>query len=162
MVYNTVLGYLQNAEDAEEVTQDVFIEIHQSLHKFKAESSLKTWIYRIAINKSIDFLKYSKRKKRFGMMTSIFIGTSLEPAHITPNFFHPGVALEQKEQSAILFKAINSLPESQKTAFILAKVEGLSNVEIAEIISKSVGSVESLLSRAKENLKIKLEDYYKK
>ncbi|WP_396179831.1 RNA polymerase sigma factor [Flavobacterium sp.] len=60
MVYNVGLHYLQNIEDAEEITQDVFIQIHGSLGTFNEKSSLKTWIYRIAINKSLDFLKQKK------------------------------------------------------------------------------------------------------
>jgi RNA polymerase sigma-70 factor (ECF subfamily) len=65
MVYNVGLHYLQNIEDAEEITQDVFIQIHGSLGTFNEKSSLKTWIYRIAINKSLDFLKHKKSAKRF-------------------------------------------------------------------------------------------------
>ena len=64
-VYNTVLSYVQNIEDAEEITQDVFLEVYRSSENFKGESSLSTWIYRIAINKCLDFIKYKNRKKRF-------------------------------------------------------------------------------------------------
>lgn len=161
MVYNTALSYVQNNEDAEEVTQDVFIELHRSLDSFKEESSLKTWIYRIAINKSLDYLKYRNRKKRMGILSDIFKKDSLEPAHHIADFEHPGVKFENKEKAKILFKAINTLPEAQKTAFILAKVEGLGNLQIGEIMNRHVGAIESLLSRAKENLKRELGGFYK-
>ena len=131
MVYNTALAYVQNIEDAEEVVQDVFVEIHQSLKTFRGESDIKTWIYRITINKSLDFLKYKKRKKRFGQFTSFFSPDSMEPGIDPPDFNHPGVLLENKERAAILFKVINTLPEMQKTVFLLAKLEGLGNMEIA-------------------------------
>ena len=57
MVYNLALQYTQNIEDAEEVTQDVFINIHEKIDSFRGEASLKTWIYRLTINKSLDYLK---------------------------------------------------------------------------------------------------------
>ncbi|MEP6675779.1 MAG: RNA polymerase sigma factor [Ferruginibacter sp.] len=155
IVYNTCLSYVQQPEDAEEITQNVFIEVNNSLHRFRGESLLKTWIYRIAINKSLDHLKYRSRKKRFGIFSDIFSGNN-SPAEATADFHHPGVALENKEKSAILFKAINQLPENQKTAFILSKIEGLGNIEISEVLKKNVGAVESLLSRAGDNLRKQL------
>src|ERR1043165_562987 len=151
-VFNTVLSYLQNSEDAEEVTQDVFLEIYHKLAQFEGRSSLSTWIYRIAINKSLDFLKAKSRKKRFAFISSLF-NDSGELKHDHPDFYHPGIALENKEKSAILFKAINFLPEKQKTAFILSKLEGLSYAEIADVMETTVASVESLLVRAKQGLK---------
>lgn len=159
-VFNTVISYLQNHEDAEEVTQDVFVEVHRSASNFEGKSSLSTWIYRISINKSLDFIKSKNRKKRFAFMSSLF-NASGDLQHDAPNFYHPGVALEQKENAAILFKAIDSLPENQKTAFILSKVEGLSYAEISEVMQMSVSSVESLLFRAKQNLQKELSNFYK-
>jgi RNA polymerase sigma factor (sigma-70 family) len=159
-IFNTVISYLQNQEDAEEVTQDVFVEIHRSIHSFEEKSSLSTWIYRIAINKSLDFIKSKNRKKRFAFISSLF-NASGELQHDAPNFFHPGVILENKEKSAILFKAIHAIPEKQKTAFILSKVEGLSYAEISEVMQLSISSVESLLFRAKQNLQKELSSFYK-
>jgi len=151
-VYNTVLSYLQNVQDAEEITQDVFIEVFNSASKFKGRSSLNTWIYRIAVNKSLDKIKYQKRKKRFAVITSIFGGDSGELTIDTPDFIHPGVESDLKEQSQILFKALDKLPENQRSAFILSKLESLSNKEISEILNCSVSAVESLLFRAKQSL----------
>ncbi len=159
-VFNTVISYLQNQEDAEEVTQDVFVEVHRSINTFEGKSSLSTWIYRISINKSLDFIKSKNRKKRFAFMSSL-LNDAGDLKHDSPDFYHPGVQLEQKENSAILFKAIHSLPENQKTAFILSKVEGLSYAEISEVMQLSISSVESLLFRAKQNLQKELSNYYK-
>jgi RNA polymerase sigma factor (sigma-70 family) len=159
-VFNTVIGYLQNQEDAEETTQDVFVEIHRSIHTFEGKSSLSTWIYRISINKSLDFIKSKKRKKRFAYVSSLF-NSEGDLQYDAPNFHHPGVLLENKEKSVILFKAINTLPENQKTAFILSKVEGLNYVEISEVMQNTVSSVESLLFRAKQNLQKELSNFYK-
>lgn len=156
-VFNTVIGYLQHTENAEEVTQDVFMEIYRSLPGFRQESAFSTWVYRIAVNKSLDFLKSSQRKKRLAFISSLFSPATPPP----PDFVHPGVLLEQKERSVYLFKAIDTLPENQKTAFILARLEGLGNKEVSEIMQISVGAVESLLSRARENLKKQLSHYYR-
>ena len=159
-VFNTVISYVQNISDAEEITQDVFIEIFSSIKKFKSESNLSTWIYRIAVNKSLDFIRYTKRKKRFSIITSIFNSQTGALIIDQPDFIHPGVEMDLKERSAILFKTIYKLPEKQKTAFILSKVEGLSNNEISEIMKASLSSVESLLFRAKQNLKKSLSNKF--
>lgn len=158
-VFNTCLGLLQNKSDAEDITQEVFIEIFISIEQFKRKSKLSTWIYRISVTKSLDLLRRRKRKKRFAFITSIF-GDKGEIIHEHSDFIHPGVHAENRDLSAILFKAIDKLPESQKIAFNLNKVEGLSYSEIAEIMNISVSAVESLLFRAKKNLKIKLEKIY--
>ncbi|MCG9791252.1 RNA polymerase sigma factor [Flavobacterium algicola] len=164
LVYNVALSYVQNAEDAEEITQDVFIQLHQSLDTFKNQSSLKTWIYRIAINKSLDLLKHKKSQKRF-----FIFGKRSENEYELQNvsdFEHPGILLENKEKSKLLFKTINELSENQKTVFILSKIDGLSNPEISVIMEVTISSVESLLFRAKDNLKKKLgnkfDEYRKK
>ena len=164
LVYNLALNYLQNIEDAEEVTQDVFIQINNSLSKFQEKSSLKTWIYRITINKCLDFIKHKKSQKRF----FIFGKKSQNEFEIenVSNFEHPGILMENKEKSKLLFEIINELGENQKTAFLLSKVDGLSNPEISEIMKLSISSVESLVFRAKSTLKEKIsnkfEEYRKK
>jgi len=64
LVYNTVLGFLQNAEDAEDVTQDVFIKIFESIGQFKGESALSTWVYRVAVTSALEFIRRKKKKKK--------------------------------------------------------------------------------------------------
>lgn len=152
LVYNLALQYVQNEQDAEEITQDVFVSIHQNLSSFLHNSSISTWIYRITINKSLDFIKKKKRQKRFGIITSLFFENSEEKQFEASDFNHPGVALEQKEAIQKIFKAINSLNENQKTVIILSKIEDKSQKEIAEIMKLSPKAVESLLGRAKIKL----------
>lgn len=158
LVYNLALNYLQNIEDAEEITQDVFIQINNSLDKFQEKSSLKTWIYRITINKCLDYIKHKNSQKRF----FIFGKKSQNESEITniSHFEHPGIILENKEKSKLLFEIINELGENQKTAFLLSKVDGLSNPEIAEIMKLSISSVESLVFRAKSILKDKISNKF--
>ena len=156
LVFNLALQYVQNSEDAEEITQDVFVAVHQSIDTFREESTVTTWIYRITINKSLDFIKTKKRKKRFGFLTSIFHKDSLDIQFEKPEFNHPGVMLEQKESLAKIFKNINQLPDNQKTALILTKIEQKSQDETAQIMNLSTKAVESLVQRAKTNLSKKM------
>lgn len=159
MVFNTVLCILQNAEDAEDVAQEVFVQVYESINNFKQESKLSTWLYRIAISKAMDHLRRKKRKKRFAFLRSLF-GDGDKPVYNPPDFFHPGVILENKQNAAVLFRAIKTLPHNQHTAFLLNKVEGLSYQEISDIMKLSVSAVDSLLQRAKTSLRKYLANYY--
>ncbi|WP_346236194.1 RNA polymerase sigma factor [Niabella insulamsoli] len=156
MVYNTCLSIVKSQEDAEDLAQDVFVQVYQSIHSFKGESKLSTWLYRIATTKSLDHERKKKRKKRFGFVKSIF-GEDAQVEVNPPDFHHPGVILDKKENAAILFRAIYQLPENQRIAFILSKIEGQSYQEISEIMQTTIPAVESLLHRAKNNLKKILE-----
>lgn len=151
-VYNTSLGILQNKEDAEEVAQDVFIKIFQSIQQFDGKSSLSTWVYRITVNKSLDALRSKKRKSPWSVFVNFF-GDNGELQHNAVDFVHPGVIMEQREHAAQLFKAIEKLPERQKAVFVLHKVEELSYQEIADTLELSLSAVDSLMSRARTNLK---------
>ena len=84
-------------------------------------------------------------------------GDGNEPLHELPDFNHPGVALDRKESAARLFKAIAQLPDNQKTAFTLHKLEDLSYLEVSDVMQTSVPAVESLMHRAKQNLRKILE-----
>jgi RNA polymerase sigma factor (sigma-70 family) len=159
LVFNTVIGFLQNTEDAEDVTQDVFVKIFESIGQFKGESALSTWVYRVAVTTALEFLRRKKRKKRFGFLSPI-LGENNELTVELPDFHHPGVTLDNREKASMLFKAIKQLPENQQTAFILNKVEGLPYQEVAEIMKTSLSAVESLLHRAKTNLKDLLKNFY--
>jgi RNA polymerase sigma factor (sigma-70 family) len=159
-VFNTVISIVQNHNEAEDVSQEVFIEVYQSVVKFKGESKLSTWIYRIATTKALESYRKKHTQKRFSFLTSLFGGENDELIHDSPDFEHPGVVLENKERSKILFSAINKLPENQKVAFTLYNIEGLSYQEITEVMQTSLSSVESLIFRAKSNLRVSLKSYY--
>jgi RNA polymerase sigma factor (sigma-70 family) len=157
LVYNLALSYLQHAEDAQDITQEVFVKIYLHYEKHDpATASMKTWIYRITINHCLDFIRSKKSKKRFGFITSLFRPETNEPVAEALHFNHPGVVAEDKEDLQQLFKLINELPENQKTALILVKIEDRSQKEVAEIMNTSVKAVDSLLQRAKQTLEKKL------
>ena len=147
-VYNTAISYVQNTVDAEEITQDVFLKIYQNAAKFKGNATLNTWIYRITVNTALNVVK---KKKRFSFFS---LG---EQVTTFPDFNHPGILLEKKEDAKLLFAEIKGLPNSQQTAFILSLIEGLPRQEVADIMETSLKAVESLLQRAKKNLRTKLE-----
>lgn len=160
IVFNTALSYLRDRAEAEEITQDVFLEVYQSAKTFEGKSSVRTWIYRITVNKCLDKLRYQKRKKRFALVKSLFKPDTTEIQHDAEDFEHPGITLERQEYAKILFKALERLPSQQRTAYILSFIEELPRKEVAEVMQLSVKAVESLLQRAKINLRSTLEKYY--
>jgi RNA polymerase sigma factor (sigma-70 family) len=159
MVYNTTLAIVQNETVADDITQEVFIQVYQSISSFKGESKLSTWLYRIAITKSLDYLKHKKRKKRFAFVQSLTGSSNEEEIH-PPEFNHPGIVMEQKENAKALFMAMNKLPNNQRIAFTLHKLEALKHQEIAAVMQVSVQAVESLIARAKTNLRKILKTYF--
>jgi RNA polymerase sigma factor (sigma-70 family) len=158
-VYHTALGFLLSSEDAEDAAQEVFIRVFEKIASFKGESSLATWIYRVTVTQSLDMLRKKQRKKRGRTILGLFGMGGNEELH-PKDFDHPGVKTENKERAKVLFNAMTRLPEHQRTAFLLQKLEGLSQNEIAAIMNTSAPAVESLLSRAKANLKKQLTEYY--
>ncbi len=160
MVVNTCFRFVFNREDAEDLAQEVFVEVYRSLDKFREEAKLSTWIYRIAVSKSLDHLRRLKRKKRFSSLKRI-IGID-DPADTiaAPDHDNPADVLVDKERVAVLQEALDGLPDNQKTAFLLSKQDGYSNQEIADILQTTVPAVESLIHRAKKNLKSRLERHY--
>ncbi len=164
MVVNTCYGFVHNREDAEDIAQEVFIEVHRSLHRFKKESKLSTWLYRISVNKSLNFIRDNKKNSWFQSLDILFgseksTGKVIELSAPTNNI--PDKIIENKETGNVIYEAINSLPKNQKVAFTLHKYEDLSYKEIAEVMELSLSSVESLLFRAKQNLQSKLIKQYK-
>ena len=157
MIYNTAVSIVQNEEDAEDITQDVFVTLYERIKDFREESSLSTWLYSITIRKALDLEKRKKRQKHGGFLQRIFSVREIEkPA----NFNHPGILLDNKERAAVLFNALKELPDKQRVAFTLHKLEGLNYQQIADIMNTSLYSVESLQVRAKKNLKKILKEYY--
>ncbi|MEQ8335781.1 MAG: RNA polymerase sigma factor [Cyclobacteriaceae bacterium] len=159
-VYNVCLSILQNPSDAEDISQEAFIHIFKNIEQFRSQAELSTWIYRVTVNKCLEELRSRKRKKRWGRLISL--GVSFDDEVDVPHFEHPGVLLENKERAEVLFAMMNRLPDKQKVAFTLHKIEGLSYKEISDIMQISLSAVESLLHRAKNNLKKALKEYYQK
>lgn len=160
-VFSTCYGFLRNREDAEDATQEVFIEVFRSLKDFREEAKLSTWIYRIAVTKSLDMIRKKNRKKRFGQLKRVLgfeNGENRLPDSKRPD---PEQTLAEQERSRILHEAVGTLNDSQRIALTLSKLEGFSNAEVAGIMDISVSAVETLIHRAKKNLYDKLYHYFK-
>ncbi len=162
MVFHTCLGFIQDRDDADDIAQEVFVEVFHALEKFRGDSKLSTWIYRIAVNRSLNAVRSRKRRRFF---QSIGIGQSDETViDVADESWksRPDREYENDQRRENLYKAINSLPERQRVAFTLSKLEDLPYQEIAEIMGVSLSSVESLIHRAKLSLQKKLYQCYKK
>ncbi len=161
-VVNTSYRFVFNHEDAEDIAQDVFVEVFQSITSLREKATLSSWIYKITVAKSLDFIRKKKRKKRFGDLQRIFGVADDSPDLPAPGYFPPDEILENKERKQALLLALDKLPENQRVAFTLSKVEGYSYQDITDIMGLTLPAVESLIHRAKNNLKKKIQVFYKK
>jgi RNA polymerase sigma-70 factor (ECF subfamily) len=151
-VYTTVHALVQDQEDALDLSQEVFVEVFRSLQGFRGDSTLSTWVYRIAVNKSLNHLKRKQGQKFFGLSFSGRKKNETELRQVADPLHNPEQRMQNKELGEMLQSALARLPERQRTAFILHKVEELSYKEIADILQTSLSSVESLIHRAKDKL----------
>lgn len=161
-VIRTCYSLVHDDHDARDLAQEVFIELLESAASFRGEAKLSTWIYRIAVNKSLNHLKQRKRMQileRIGIRPASPYGRKEEHTEIATDSGADS-ALEGKEMRNALHYAINRLPVNQRIAFTMHKYEDLPYREIAEIMNLSLSSVESLIHRAKLNLQRTLSDYY--
>jgi RNA polymerase sigma-70 factor (ECF subfamily) len=163
MVFHTCMGFLHDKDDADDLTQEVFIQAYQSLNKFKGDSAFSTWIYRIAINASLNRVRKNSRSPILNRLDSLF-GTGKERELSFPSYDpdDPENIFIRLEKSKWIQNALDSLPENQRTAIVLSKYDDLSQKEISKIMMITEGAVESLIQRAKANLKLKLSSMHKK
>ena len=157
-VYRLALRYVNSAEDAEDIAQEVFVSVYFGLENFDQRSKVSTWIYRITVNKCLDHLKGRKRKKRWGKVISLF-GTSVEEQAIGDSAKSADSEILERELDDWVMHAIVGLPDNQQTAVVLARLEGRPQAEVAEIMGLSVKALESLLQRAKKTLAKNFSDY---
>jgi RNA polymerase sigma factor (sigma-70 family) len=147
-VYRTCLAYVQNQADAEDLTQEVFVKLFEKLDQFKGQSKLSTWIIRIAINLSLNYLRDNKKRLNQLDVSEYQI-----------------IDQENESQNTLQTRkmvryAIQKLPEKQREVFILSFYLELSYKEIADITGYSISSIESLLFRSRKNLKDFLQQFY--
>lgn len=161
-VINTCYRFLLSREDAEDVAQEVFLEVYKSIRDFREEAKLSTWIYRIAVTRSLDLIRKRKRKKRMSFLKSSLGLEEVAEKIPASHGGSPDSKLENRERQQVLQNALNSLADNQRTAFVLSKYEEYSYQEIADIMGTSLSAVESLIHRAKKSLQKKLANYYEK
>jgi RNA polymerase sigma-70 factor (ECF subfamily) len=149
-IYNLAFRMAGNADDAADLTQEIFIHLHRKISGFRAESAFTTWFYRLAINYSKDWL--SKETKRVK-------GVDIDEVVLLDGASGPGQVLEQKEVQQLVQATILELPEDQRAAVILHDIQGYNYAEIADILGVPVGTVKSRLARARLKLAEKLAPY---
>lgn len=152
-VLNTCMGFVHHREDAQDLAQVVFVKAYRALHTFEGKASFSTWLYRIAVNASLEHLR-KKTQRRFISIFDFTTDKTETPDHQTPQHH-----AENNELQRHLKQAVDSLPENQRIAFVLSKYDDLPQAKIAQIMLLSEGAVESLLQRAKKNLQKKLAAY---
>ncbi|MEW6623632.1 MAG: sigma-70 family RNA polymerase sigma factor [Bacillota bacterium] len=156
-VYNTVYRMIGDKEEAKDLTQDVFLKVYKNLAAYDRQVKLSTWIYKIATNTCIDFL----RKKREMLMdevqqegidakTIVFASTSKDTS--------PELALENKELKTLLHGQIGKLPENYKAVVVLKYVNDLTFEEIAQALDQPVNTIKTRLYRAREMLRDSLRE----
>lgn len=159
LVYRVAIQITKNHEDANDVMQDTFLKVYESIHSFRKDAAFETWLYRIVVNHATNLVKHRERRRE-----SPLSGTSEMEIH--PDLrraadlaSNPHLNLERKERQRWVTQAINSLPLKQRTVVILHEFEGLTHPEIASILNCSEGTVRSRLHYARHKLKDLLRPY---
>ena len=152
-VYNTCYNLIGNHQQAEETAQDVFLQVYKSASAFRHQSKVSTWLYSIAVNRSLNVIRRNRRSRWIKSLST------LEKEETGGE--EPDTLLERKEMKSLLKSIVDSLPEKQRVAFILNKYENLSASAIAEILGISTNAVEVRIHRAKTNLQKRLTSLLK-
>lgn len=147
-VYTLCFRMCGNSEDAEEAAQDAFLALWRGIDRFRQESSLSTWIYRLATNACIDTLR--RRKKQSGSISLDDEELFVDAVDTSPQ---PQETVEHRESQKLLQEGLSALPEEYRKVLILREIEGLSYTEIAESASIELGTVKSRISRGRSLLR---------
>jgi RNA polymerase sigma factor, sigma-70 family len=147
-VYTLCFRMCGNSEDAEETAQDAFLALWRGIDRFRQESSLSTWIYRLATNACIDTLR--RRKKQSGSVSLDDEELFVDAVDTSPQ---PQETVEHREARKLLQEGLSALPEEYRKVLILREIEGLSYTEIAESASIELGTVKSRISRGRSLLR---------
>lgn len=158
-IFSVIYNMTSNREDASDLTQDTFIKAFQAIGRFKGKSSFFTWIYRIAINTSMTFLKKRNRRRYISY-------EKIDEEVSSSEIFERLTAKGQTEKGALIQElqeklndSLQKLSPKHRTVVVLHEIEGLEHAEIAEITKTSVGTVRSRLHYAKQQLQSYLQDY---
>ncbi|MDR0971312.1 MAG: RNA polymerase sigma factor [Bacteroidales bacterium] len=151
-IANLCYGMVHNRDVAEDLVQDIFVEVYCSIKYFKGKSKLSTWLYRIALNKTISYLRKEKVRSFLTPLSNVKTGIASNERQ--------DLSIEEEEKIDLLHKIIDTLSSKQKQAITLFIYDELPQKEIAEIMNCSVASVEVLIHRAKKTIKKKAEKIY--
>lgn len=153
MVFQLALHLLGDAQEAMDLSQEVFLRVFRTLPQFRGQSSLRTWIYRIVLNQASNRQRWWRRRFR---SHQVALDEHVENHGELPesrSFASPDRVLQQNETAARVWGALSELPFDQRAAIVLREIDGLSYEEIAESLGIAVGTVKSRLARARLNLR---------
>lgn len=159
-VYNLAMRLTRNAEDAEEVWQDVFVTVYRKIEGFEGKAKFSSWLYRITVNAA--FMKLRKRKQEQNLAVDDVLAQMQNRA--VSEHYSSGSRSDfmtvNKEMREVLETAITKLPGEYRAVFILRDIDGLSNKEVGEILDLTIPAVKSRLHRSRLMLRKKLRRYY--
>jgi RNA polymerase sigma-70 factor (ECF subfamily) len=157
MVVQLAMNLLSDREEALDLSQEVFLRVFRTIHRFRGQSSLRTWIYRISVNQARNRHRFWRRRHRADQV-SLDAHIAAYGDFLSAAALGPDRMFAQKELAARLQRALDSLPFDQRTAIILREVDGLSYDEIAYSLGVAVGTVKSRLTRARQTLRLELQE----
>ncbi len=157
-IYNVILKICANPDDAAELAQDTFVKVIENVNKFEGKSSFYTWLFRIAVNLTLN---YCQRNLRLGPrsidedynIADTQAGQTLKQVLTDDSSPDPAVVAQNKELCEIVMKAMMKLDENQRAVVVLRDIEGMDYAQIAEVLAVELGTVKSRLSRARANLR---------
>ncbi len=160
-IYALLYNMTSNKEDAEDLLQEVFLKAYEALPKFKGQSSFYTWVYRIGVNRAINYVK--KRKRRAALsLDNVDLGIERDPALVDlASGDSPRRQANLKELQEKLNKALQILSEKHRIVVVMHDIEGMPHNEIAEYVGCSPGTVRSRLFYARQQLQAELADLLK-
>jgi RNA polymerase sigma-70 factor (ECF subfamily) len=163
-IYSYLYRMLGNPADAEDLTQEVFVRLYTSLDSFRSQSSLNTWLFRIAGNLCIDYFRRSKKHRAIAYSLDEPVSSETaetgESGHELPDStYEPHRLFEQKELSEHIQQALEQMPEKLRSVLLLHDIEGLPYEEIAQVIECPLGTVKSRLFNARLQLRQRLSGY---
>jgi RNA polymerase sigma-70 factor (ECF subfamily) len=158
MVFQLSLHLLNDHEEARDLSQDVFLQVFRTIHRFRGQSALRTWIYRIAVNQARNRQRWWRRRHRASQVSldehieqhGEFVASDARGK--------PDQVLGRKELASRIWDALEALPFDQRTAVVLREIDGLSYDEIAFSLGIAIGTVKSRLTRAREALRAQLRE----
>jgi RNA polymerase sigma-70 factor (ECF subfamily) len=158
MVFQLALHLLGDAQEAMDLSQEVFLRVFRTLPQFRGQSSLRTWIYRIVLNQASNRQRWWRRRFRSHQVALDEHVANHGELPESRSFAMPDRVLQQNETAARVWGALSELPFDQRAAIVLREIDGLSYEEIAESLGIAVGTVKSRLARARLNLRGVLRD----
>ena len=159
LVYRLAVQITENHEDANDVMQETFLTVYESIGTFRKESAFETWLYRIVINQALNLVKRRDRRRESSLVTADETDIRLELRRDVNSLDIPHIDVEKKELQKWVTRAVDSLPVKHRTVVILHEFEGLTHPQIALILNCSEGTVRSRLHYARSKLRDLLKPY---